>query len=159
MGFVSSRSLKTREKYTNWDNLVCFSLYIFWGKCVYFSILEWWKWILSIKNGKVNTLLPKILSQFVYFFLVLREWEEIKTKYSAPETVEFLLSSRCSHAMKGATEKEKIMIITMVFCYQNCSDLLWEKHLIFETKGREFANILRSLEQFVRSVKGQNNFW
>jgi hypothetical protein len=28
--FVSSRSLKTREKYTKWDNLVCLSLYIFW---------------------------------------------------------------------------------------------------------------------------------
>ena len=30
--FVSSRSLKTREKYTNWDNLVCLSLYIFWAQ-------------------------------------------------------------------------------------------------------------------------------
>ena len=26
---VSSRFLKTREKYTNWDNLVCLSFYIF----------------------------------------------------------------------------------------------------------------------------------
>ena len=34
----SSRSLKTREKYTNWENLVCLSLYIFWaqGFSVYF---------------------------------------------------------------------------------------------------------------------------
>ena len=39
--FFSSRSLKMREKYTNWHNLVCLSLYIFWGKCVYFSIFEW----------------------------------------------------------------------------------------------------------------------
>ena len=30
MVFVSSRSLKTREKYTNWNNLVCLSSYIFW---------------------------------------------------------------------------------------------------------------------------------
>ena len=31
----------------------------------------------------------------------------------------------------------------------------------FELKaeGREFAKILRSIEQFVRTVKGQNNFW
>ena len=32
--FVSSRSLKTREKYINWDKLSCLSLYIFllfWG--------------------------------------------------------------------------------------------------------------------------------
>ena len=39
--FVSSRSLKTREIYTNWDNLVCLNLYIFRGKCAYFSIFEW----------------------------------------------------------------------------------------------------------------------
>ena len=55
----------------------------------------------------------------------------------------------------------------MVFCYQNCSDLLWEKNcssdrenfLKFEAEGREFAKILRSLEQFIQTVKGQNIFW
>ena len=60
--------------------------------------------------------------------------------------------------------KEKL---EMVFCYQNCSDLLWEKKcsidrvklLKFEAEGREFAKILKSLEQFIQTVKGQNNFW
>ena len=55
----------------------------------------------------------------------------------------------------------------MVFCYQNCSDLLWEKKcscdqeklLKFEAEGQEYAKILRSLEQFIQKVKGQNNFW
>ena len=54
----------------------------------------------------------------------------------------------------------------MVFCYQNCSDLLFEeivlvieKNLKFEVEGQEFAKILRSLEQFVQTVKSQNNFW
>ena len=28
----------------------------------------------------------------------------------------------------------------------------------FEAEGREFAKILRSLEQFIRTVKGQYNF-
>ena len=28
----------------------------------------------------------------------------------------------------------------------------------FEAEGREFAKVLRSLEQFVQTVKGQNNF-
>ena len=28
-----------------------------------------------------------------------------------------------------------------------------------EAEGREFGKILRSLEQFFQSVKGQNNFW
>ena len=53
----------------------------------------------------------------------------------------------------------------MVFCYQNCSDLLTEsivlvieKNLLkFEAEGQEFAKILRSLEQFFLTV-GQNNF-
>ena len=33
-----------------------------------------------------------------------------------------------------------------------------EKLLKFEAEGREFA-ILRSLEQFIQTVKVQNNFW
>ena len=34
-----------------------------------------------------------------------------------------------------------------------------EKLLKFGAEGREFAKNLRSLEQFVQTVKGQNNFW
>ena len=29
----------------------------------------------------------------------------------------------------------------------------------FKAEGGEFAKILRSLEQFIQTVKGQNNFW
>ena len=35
----------------------------------------------------------------------------------------------------------------------------WNFFLKFEAEGQEFAKILRSLEQFVPIVKGQNNFW
>ena len=41
---------------------------------------------------------------------------------------------------------------------KNCSSGR-EKLLKFEAKGREFAKFLRSLEQFIQTVKGQNNFW
>ena len=34
-----------------------------------------------------------------------------------------------------------------------------EKLLKFDPEGREFAKILRTLEQFIRTVKGQNNVW
>ena len=34
-----------------------------------------------------------------------------------------------------------------------------ENFLKFRGEGREFAKILKSLEQFIRAVKGQNNFW
>ena len=54
---------------------------------------------------------------------------------------------------------------TMVFCYQNCSYLMWEKivqviekkKLKFEAEGQEFAKFSRSLEQLIQIV-GQNNF-
>ena len=41
---------------------------------------------------------------------------------------------------------------------KNCSSDR-EKLLKLEAEGREFAKILRSLEQFIQTVKGQNNFW
>ena len=34
-----------------------------------------------------------------------------------------------------------------------------EKLLKFEAEGLEFAKFLRSLEQFIRTVKGQNSVW
>ena len=46
----------------------------------------------------------------------------------------------------------------MAFCYQNCSSDR-EKLLKFEAEGRELAIFLISLEQFIQTVKGQNNFW
>ena len=54
----------------------------------------------------------------------------------------------------------------LVFCYQNCSDLLWEKIvssdweklLKFEAEGREFSNFLRSLEQFFSHSRSEQ-FW
>ena len=45
-----------------------------------------------------------------------------------------------------------------VFCYQNCSSD-GEKLLKFEAEGREFAKFLISIEQFIQTVKSQNNFW
>ena len=41
---------------------------------------------------------------------------------------------------------------------KNCSSDQ-EKLLKFEAEGREFAKSLRSLEQFIQTVKGQNKFW
>ena len=41
---------------------------------------------------------------------------------------------------------------------KNCSSDR-EKLLKLEAEGREFAKILRSLEKFIQTEKGQNNFW
>ena len=41
---------------------------------------------------------------------------------------------------------------------KNCSSDR-EKLLKFKTEGQEFAKVLRSLEQLIQIVKGENNFW
>ena len=41
---------------------------------------------------------------------------------------------------------------------KNCSSDR-EKLLKFKAEGQEFAKFLRSLGQFIQTVKGQNNFW
>ena len=48
--------------------------------------------------------------------------------------------------------------IVLTYCEKNCSSDR-EKLLKFKAEGREFAKFLRSLEQFIQTVKGQNNFW
>ena len=46
----------------------------------------------------------------------------------------------------------------MAFCYQTYSSDR-EKLLKFEAEGRDFAKFMRSLQQSMQTVKGQNNFW
>ena len=41
---------------------------------------------------------------------------------------------------------------------KNCSSDR-EKLMKFEAEGQEFSEFLRSLEQFIQTVKGQNNIW
>ena len=68
---------------------------------------------------------------------------------------------------RGSCFESNLVYRKMVFCYQK---LFWptvrktcssdrEKLLKFEAEGREFEKKLRSLEQFIQTVKGQNNFW
>ena len=48
--------------------------------------------------------------------------------------------------------------IVLTYCEKNCSsdqEKLWK----FKAEGQEFTKILKSLEQFTLTVKGQNNFW
>ena len=45
----------------------------------------------------------------------------------------------------------------LIYCEKNFP-IDREKLLKFEAEGRKFAKVLRSLEQFIQTVKGQNNF-
>ena len=48
--------------------------------------------------------------------------------------------------------------MVLTYCEKNCpSDR--EKRLKLEAEGREFAKFLRSLKQYIQTVKSQNNFW
>ena len=91
LDFVSSHSLKTREKYTNWDNLACLSLYIFWAQSHLCLLLQEkvfckckHRWLCPQKIYKLRQIK---LFLFVYFSLVLREWEEKRTKYFPTQMV------------------------------------------------------------------------
>ena len=50
------------------------------------------------------------------------------------------------------------ILLAKLFSLTYCSSDR-EKLLKFEAEGQEFAKILRSLEQFIQTVKVQNNFW
>ena len=59
-----------------------------------------------------------------------------------------------------STVNKRYFVTEIVLTYyekKNTSDR--EKLLKFEAEGREFAKVLRSLEQFIQTMKGQNNFW
>ena len=59
--------------------------------------------------------------------------------------------------MKAYEDLEGRILPKGFFCWYIFSDR--EILLKFEAEGREFAKFSRSLEQFIQTVKGQNNFW
>ena len=87
------------------------------------------------------------------------------TKFS---TDHLLLYSNFSDTQEIDTIDKPIKLFSeIVFCGQSCSDILWEKNCSsdseklskFNAGGGESAKILRSLEQFIQTEKGQNNCW
>jgi hypothetical protein len=51
-----------------------------------------------------------------------------------------------------------VISMEMVFCYQNCSDLI-KNFANSRPSASSSKSLSRSLEQFIQTVKGQNNFW
>ena len=49
--------------------------------------------------------------------------------------------------------------IVLTYCEKKKCSSDREKRLKFKAEGKEFGNFLRSLEQFIQTVKGQNKFW
>ena len=49
--------------------------------------------------------------------------------------------------------------VTRIVLWKNCFSDRKKKVLKFEAEGRDFAKNVISLEQFIQTLKGQNNFW
>ena len=49
-------------------------------------------------------------------------------------------------------------LTVMAFCYQNCSDLLWEKIVIVIEKNFWNSRLKAENLQFIQTLKGQNGF-
>ena len=76
-----------------------------------------------------------------------------------PKVTEYFSKIDTKVAMKGEIRKWYFVTkIVLTYCEKNSSSDR-EKLLKFEAEGQEFTKILRSLEQFIQTVKGQNNFW
>ena len=70
------------------------------------------------------------------------------------------MAKNINEEKKGKLKKKWYFVIKIVltYCEKNCSTDR-EKLLKFEAENREFSNLLRSLDQFIHTLKGQNNFW
>ena len=86
----------------------------------------------------------------VHCIINLEKWSEIIS--------ELELFCDNSHALFAVQEWYFVTKIVVTYCEKNCSSDQ-EIFLKFKAAGREFAKFLRSLEQFIQTVKGQNNFW
>ena len=71
-----------------------------------------------------------------------------------------LPASFCSLKIQGLSTENCILLPKLFWLTvkKKCSSDR-EKLLKFEAEGQEFAKNLRSLKQFIQTVKGQNNFW
>ena len=107
-------------------------------------------------NSFENQILSLIFFKFVFdnMYVCIRVWKKGKEKNSKTERF-------------FPQKKSNDFLAKMVFCFLNCFNLLWEKNVLvieknvwdLRLKAENFPNFLRSLEQFIQTVKGQNNFW
>ena len=118
-------------------------------------------WLLIILSMMLIRALPIMLESTCGAFT---RYKTLAKKKICVKDLNFLKSVWVATNQKAAFWKEYLwygILLPRLFWLtvrKNCSSDR-EKLLKFEAEGREFAKNLRSLEQFVRTVKGQNNFW
>ena len=92
-----STSKLSKAKFSRLENLALLSLYIHWGKCVYFSFFEWLNLRLCQTNIIVNFIIQELKNKHTFpqkytnwaklSSLNLTEREETKNKYFAPKSI------------------------------------------------------------------------
>ena len=112
------------------------------------------------KNPGLHNLLyyPIIMAHVRYSFLNYWLWPGFFSSVTLlKQHTELSFSTK---ALKGWQFKNGIWLPKLFWLTvrKNCSRDI-QKLLKFEAEGREFAKFLRSLEQFIQTVIGQNNFW
>ena len=122
-----------------------------------------------IASDCANLGTPKIpiwYKLFIYVGLTDFWWAPIDTFQNVrlPEFVKLLSIFQLPYSIESqpsqSLSKDNGILLPKLFWHtvrKKCSSD-WEKLLKFEAEGQEFAKILRSLEQFIQTVKGQNNF-
>ena len=102
----------------------------------------------TFNNGSSIDLYFWILSQTLF---LIRQQRKVQSGFQPQIQSQF----------NSRSKRKKWYFVTKIFltcCEKKCfSDR--ENNLKFEAEGQEFAKTLQSLEQFVQTVKGQNNFW
>ena len=135
-----------------------------------------WEWSRSVPLNGENLLWSFSVSNWVENGAHLAEknpfWWTISVTSMLSEWTDFL--SICLSVSRSALCGQTLYKVTFEFSYtcgfgillpkknntvrKNCSSNR-EKLLKFKAEGRKFAEFLRSLEQFIQTVQGQNNFW
>ena len=116
----------------------------------FFIITYWFGWNRTISTCKLSSTPNK-----TYELIVIQR----------PYTLSSMTSRLVAQPIKCRFLPEKfipqwyfVTKIVLNYCEKKSSSDR-EKLLQFKAEGREFAKCLRSLEQFIQTVKGQKNFW
>ena len=127
------------------------------------SLLSWFKppdTIFRESTSSTKRLPPKKGEQFSQTTLEASEEMRICTFMLSPSTREFLKGTKVVYFKNS--EKRKCSDLKMVICYQNCSDLLWEKKspeiFKFSAVSLEFQKFL-SMTRTIFSHSRSEQFW
>ena len=140
----------------SFQHLVVFFMPTWWGNCKNVKEIEISRWLFELCTCKLGQ--PFSPSDRIFF---APSWSALKRPSCELNFLHISAIPSSSIDMKNVVKCWNGILLPKLFwptVRKNCSSDR-EKLLKFEAEGFEFAKILRSLEQFFQTVKGQNNLW